>query len=96
MLTPFAKSCLEGITRRTVMAIGKEMGRRVHERDITTTEIYSAEEVFLCGTGSEITPVIEVDGRAIGSGQPGPVARELAAHYAEQVRREGVPIFDEA
>ncbi|HZQ09612.1 MAG TPA: branched-chain-amino-acid transaminase [Anaerolineae bacterium] len=94
LLTPYPKSCLEGITRSTVMQIGQDLGTRVRERDITPAEVYSAEEVFLCGTGAEITPVIQVDGREIGNGQPGALTRVIADCYLEHARSHGVPIYE--
>lgn len=94
LLTPFPKSCLEGITRRAVMRLATEAGYTVRERDITPVDVYAADEIFLSGTAAEVTPVIEVDGRRIGTGRPGPVAREIAERFAALVRAEGDPIYE--
>lgn len=94
LLTPFPKSCLEGITRALIMELGRDAGMTVLERDITPAEVYSSEEVFLCGTGAEITPVIQVDGRPIGQGQAGPVTLKLSKQYTDRVREQGVPIYE--
>ncbi len=94
LLTPFPKSCLEGITRSLVMQLGQEMELAVLERDITPAEVYLSQEVFLCGTGAEITPVIEVDGRKIGEGRAGPITVALSKQYNELVCRRGVPIYE--
>jgi len=78
-------SILEGITRETVMAIAREEGVEVREERFTRDEIYVSEEVFLTGTAAEITPVREVDGRAIGAGRPGPVTLKLQSIFFDAV-----------
>jgi branched-chain amino acid aminotransferase len=84
---PVSDNILEGITRRRLMEIGRaELGVEVVERSIDRTELYGADEVFLCGTGAQISPVIEIDRRAIGSGRPGPVTRHLSKTYFDAVR----------
>jgi branched-chain amino acid aminotransferase len=92
VLTPWTKACLDGITRRTVMELAAAQGRAVVERDLSVTEILNADEVFLTGTGTEITPVVEVEGRRIGDGDAGPVTLSLHEAYSEVVRSEGTPI----
>ena len=84
---PATDNILEGITRRRLIAIARdEFGLEVRERSIDRTELYNADEVFLCGTGAQISPVIEIDRRTIGSGRPGPVARDLSRTYFDAVR----------
>ena len=84
---PVTDNILEGITRRRLMEMGRaELGVEVVERSIDRTELYGAEEVFLCGTGAQISPVIEIDRRAIGSGRPGPLTRQLSKTYFDAVR----------
>ena len=90
--TPWAKACLEGITRRTVMELAGAQGHRVVERDITVTEVINADEVFLTGTGTELTPVVEVEGRKVGDGSAGRVTQTLYSAYVEMARSEGTPI----
>jgi branched-chain amino acid aminotransferase len=92
LLTPLPKACLEGITRQSVLDIARESGREVIERDITVTELINADEVFLTGTGAELTPVVEVEGRQIGSGDAGEITLELMDAYGRLVRSEGVPV----
>jgi branched-chain amino acid aminotransferase len=92
VVTPWAKACLEGITRHTVMELAAAQGHRVLERDITVTEVLNADEVFLCGTGTELTPVVEVDGRRINDGKPGAVTQTLYSAYVEMAQSEGTPI----
>ena len=84
--TPPLACVLDGITRDTVLQLAAEAGLRVSERQLARDEIYVADEVFLTGTASELTPVLRVDGRAIGSGSPGPITERLQASYAASVR----------
>jgi len=88
LITPaITDNILEGITRRRLMEMGREkLGVEVVERSIDRTELYSADEVFLCGTGAQISPVIEIDRRPIGSGRPGALTRQLSRIYFDAVR----------
>jgi branched-chain amino acid aminotransferase len=84
---PITDNILEGITRRTVMMLLRdEMGVEVVERPIDRTEIYLAEEAFFCGTGVQIAAITSVDYRPIGTGQLGPITRELRRIYFDIVR----------
>lgn len=83
--TPTLGSCLEGITRDSVITLAKDFGMSVIERHITRDELYIAQEIFFTGTAAEVTPVCEVDGRSIGDGKPGPVTRTLQRAYLETV-----------
>jgi branched-chain amino acid aminotransferase len=83
---PTYASILEGITRDTVIKLATDEGMYVEERPIAREEVYIADEVFLVGTAAEITPVVEIDGRTIGDGKPGPVTKKLAELYAKVVR----------
>ncbi len=88
LVTPAATdNILEGITRRRLIAMARDdLGLEVIERSIDRTELYAADEVFLCGTGAQISPVIEIDRRAIGAGRPGPITREMSRTYFDAVR----------
>ncbi len=68
------------------------MGYTVEETFFTRYDIYTADEAFLTGTAAEAIPVVELDGRAIGNGKPGPITQELIAAYRELVNSEGTPI----
>jgi branched-chain amino acid aminotransferase len=84
---PVTDNILEGITRRRLMEIARdEFGIETVERSIDRTELYVADEVFLCGTGAQISPVIEIDRRQVGSGRPGPISRDLSRTYFDAVR----------
>lgn len=93
LLTPWPKFCLAGITRGVVMTLAAAAGYDVQEHDLSTTDVYGADEIFLCGTSAEVTPVVEVDGKRIGDGLPGPITRRLLQLYTAHVRSAGVPIY---
>jgi len=78
---------LAGITRDTLIELARnELGLEVVERTVNRSELYTADEVFLCGTALEITPVTAVDGQEVGHGQPGSVTRELQRVYGDVTR----------
>lgn len=83
--TPPLTSILEGITRDTIMQLAAERGMRLVEERFTRDELYIADEAFFSGTAAEITPIREVDNRAIGAGKPGPVTKELQAAFFDIV-----------
>lgn len=85
---------LRGVTRDAVLEIARELGISALERPFTLHDVYTADEVFLTGTGAEIGPVGSVDGRVIGSGRPGPVTLRLLEAYRERTRREGTPVYE--
>jgi branched-chain amino acid aminotransferase len=86
IITPPADNCLEGITRDCVMKLARDEGYEVIERRITRDEVYIADEAFLTGSAVEITPIREVDNRALSEGKPGPITLKLKKIYADQVR----------
>ena len=87
MYTPdLSSSILEGITRDTILQLAREEGIPVFEGRITRDQLWLADEVFLTGTAAEITPVREVDDRAIGDGKVGPITRRLQARFFDVVR----------
>jgi branched-chain amino acid aminotransferase len=84
---PVTDNILEGITRARLMEIARDdLGVEVAERQLDRTELYNADEVFLCGTGAQISPVIEIDRRSIGTGRPGPITKDLSRTYFDAVR----------
>ncbi len=84
--TPPALNALEGITRETVIQLLKDEGLTVQEALFTRDELYIADEIFLTGTAAEITPVRDLDDRAIGTGKPGPITQMVQKNYADLVR----------
>jgi len=93
LYTPELTSALEGITRDTIMSLAAEEGLSIREKRITRDEVYVADEAFFTGTAAEVTPIREVDDRAIGNGGRGPVTEKLQTLYFDQVhgRREDHP-----
>jgi branched-chain amino acid aminotransferase len=83
---PLSSSILEGITRDTVLTLAREEGIPVAEDRITRDELYLADEAFFTGTAAEVTPVREVDDRAIGTGKVGPLTKRLQARYFDVVK----------
>jgi branched-chain amino acid aminotransferase len=88
VVTPsVSENILEGVTREAVIELlANEMGLRVEEREVNRTEVYVCDEAFLSGTGVQIEPVVEVDGRPVGTGRPGPITTRLEKTYAAAVR----------
>lgn len=83
LYTPLS-GILEGITRQTVFEIAEELGVPAFERELTPFDLYTAEEAFLCSTAGGIYPIAEADGRRVGSGGLGPIARRLRERYWER------------
>ncbi|TGK21116.1 branched-chain amino acid transaminase [Leptospira fluminis] len=87
ILTPsLSSSLLEGITRRSVLQIAKDLGYEIVERDITRSELYIADEIFFSGTGVQIAWVSQVDRRTIGSGKIGPITQKLQTTFFDLVK----------
>jgi branched-chain amino acid aminotransferase len=78
-------SILEGITRDSVLAIARDEGIQVREERFTRDELYIAVEAFFSGTAAEITPIREIDGRAVGEGTPGPITKKLQSIFFDTV-----------
>lgn len=78
---PVSAGILEGITRDCIMTLARDMGVEVVEKDLTRSELYMAEEVFMTGTAAEVSPIRSIDGRTIGDGAIGPLTRRLAERF---------------
>jgi branched-chain amino acid aminotransferase len=85
LYTPDLTSALEGITRDTIIKLAAAEGLAVREKRITRDEVYLADEAFFTGTAAEVTPIREVDNRAIGNGGRGPVTERLQSQYFDLV-----------
>jgi branched-chain amino acid aminotransferase len=92
LCTPTTRACPEGITRATVLRLAEQAGVPVEVGDFPLTRLYSAAEAFVTGTMGELTPVLAVDGRRIGSGEPGPLTKQLSSAYAELTSTSGTPV----
>jgi branched-chain amino acid aminotransferase len=85
LYTPDLTSALEGITRDTIVQLAAEIGLTVIEKRITRDEVYGADEAFFTGTAAEVTPIRELDRRAIGTGTAGPITKQLQKMYFDAV-----------
>jgi len=93
LITPPATAgALEGVTRRVIMKLAQEEGIDVSEREISAHELYNADEAFLTGTAAEVAPLVEVDGKKIGSGKCGPVTTRLIEKF-KAIRKTGTPVY---
>ena len=91
---PLSAGALYGITREVVMELAEQSGLSVSEPNLTRYDLFNADECFLSGTGAELIPVVKIDGRAIGSGKPGPATGRLISAYRALTNRSGEPIYD--
>jgi branched-chain amino acid aminotransferase len=96
LVTSRTVACPEGITRDCVLALCEQHGIEHEVRDLSLTEVYRATEMFCTGTMGELASVIEVDGRRIGDGRPGPVTQRLSGLYATLTATQGERIVDPA
>lgn len=94
LLLPTLDSQLPGITRSTMIEIAKKLGMKVEVRNISISEFYNADEVFICGTVGEIVPVKMIDGKKIGKKVPGDYTVKLAEEYKKMTDTMGVPVDD--
>lgn len=85
---PIDAGILEGVTRSAVIELAEQSGREVREIPLTRHDVYIADEVFLTGTAAEVIPVVKIDGRRIGSGEPGAVTRDLIERFHRMVGGE--------
>ena len=90
LIEPELASALDGVTRRSIIALAHEEGIAVEARRITRDEVYVADEAFFTGTAAEVTPIVEVDRRRIGDGRPGPLTRRLQERFFACVRGQDV------
>ncbi len=89
-------ACPEGVTRDCVLALCEQNGIEHEVRDVSLTEVYRADEMFCSGTMGELASIIEVDGRRIGDGNPGPLTRKLSDLYATMTATQGERIVEPA
>lgn len=92
LLTPHADACLTGITRETVLVLAETLGIKAIERNISISEFYNADEVFITGTMGELTPVYEIDGRTIENKHNSDVRGTLYKAFKALTATDGEPI----
>ena len=93
LYTPRASKTLEGITRGNIMEIAQTKGWKVVETDLTLYDLYNADEVFVTGTMNGAIPVVNIDGRIIGNGKPGPITIELIKLWNKKTKNESTKVF---
>ncbi len=91
---PVYVGLLEGVTRNAVMDLARARGIEVQEKVFTRHDMYNADEFFLTGTAAELIPCVKVDGRPIGTGQPGPLFQSLLHDFRELTKTDGPVIFE--
>ena len=87
---PPSANILVGVTRDAVIELASKEGLKVEQRDITVHELYNADEAFFTGTAAEVMPLVDVDGRRIGNGEPGPITRKLMEKF-NGIKESGTP-----
>src|SRR5437762_12168522 len=91
---PISAGALRGIPRAVVFAIAAELGLKLTDTDLTRHDVFVADECFLTGPAAGFIPVVQADGRPIGTGKPGPITTRMIARFREITRETGTPIFD--
>ena len=92
--TPETTTALNGITRKTVFNLAADRGLQIIEKRLTRDEIYISDEAFFTGTAAEVTPIAELDNRAIGSGSRGPITEQLQGDYFDLVHGRNEKYLD--
>ena len=92
VMTPHADSCLPGLTRQMILDICRDNGIPASERNISLTEVYSADEVFTTGTMGELTPILEADGRTIADGNVGDLTKRLQELHRDHAYQHGTAL----
>ena len=92
VLTPCADSCLPGLTRKMVLDLCELHDIPARERNLSLTELYTADEAFTSGTMGELTPILEADGRRIADGRRGPITKRLQGLHRAYAHEHGTPI----
>lgn len=85
---PYSADILDGVTREHVFRLARDLGIPTLERDIPRVELYAADEMFFCGTGVEIEPIVEIEGRKVSTGKPGPISNKIRDRFHASVRGE--------
>jgi len=92
---PTSAGILVGVTRNVVMELSHEkLGIKIVERNFPRYDLYSADEVFLTGTGAEVIAGVKIDGRVIGKGVCGPITKQLIKHFREYANSTGTPVYE--
>ena len=91
---PLSSSALDGITRDTIFYLAEDRGYNVEIREITRSELYIADEIFLSGTAAEITPIIQIDHNQVGNGKVGKITKQIMTDYTNLVMNKNEKYFE--
>ena len=86
LITPNSRSALHGMTRKSILEISKDLGIKAYEKKVTLNEVRNADEVFFCGTATEVAPIVSIDGKKIGNGKIGEITSRVRDKYYNVVR----------
>jgi branched-chain amino acid aminotransferase len=92
IVTPFTSTNLPGVTREAVLELAPGLGLETKEQFFTLYDVWAADEAFITGSAAEVAPVVEVDGRSIGDGKPGPTTKKIMKAFRDLVMSAGTPI----
>jgi branched-chain amino acid aminotransferase len=92
IVTPFTSTNLPGVTREAVLELAPGLGLETKEQFFTLYDVWAADEAFITGSAAEVAPVVEVDGRSIGDGKPGPTTKNIMKAFRDLVMSTGTPI----
>jgi branched-chain amino acid aminotransferase len=92
IVTPFTSTNLPGVTREAVLELAPGLGLETKEQFFTLYDVWAADEAFITGSAAEVAPVVEVDGRSIGDGKPGPTTKKIMKAFRDLVMSTGTPI----
>ena len=92
IVTPFTSTNLPGVTRETVLELAPSLGLDTKEQFFTLYDVWASDEAFITGSAAEVAPVVEVDGRTIGDGKPGPTTKKIMKAFRDLVMSTGTPI----
>jgi branched-chain amino acid aminotransferase len=93
IITPSSsQGALKGITRDTIFDIAKELNVPIRDANMTRYDVWCADECFLTGSGAEVIPAVKLDGRVIGTGEPGPLTKQILASFRRRALVEGTKI----
>jgi branched-chain amino acid aminotransferase len=90
---PLWVGLLDGITRKAIMRVSRDVGLEVSEEPLTLHDLYTSDECFASATRLEILPIVSIDGRQIGSGTRGPITAKIRQAFMDMANREGTPIY---
>jgi branched-chain amino acid aminotransferase len=90
---PLWVGLLDGITRKAIMRVARDLGLEMREEPLTLHDLYTSDECFATATRLEILPIVSIDGRRVGNGTTGPITAKIRRGFMDFANREGTPIY---